>query len=142
MRPQVGFRTGRYGPAVAPQHDLSTARGRIAFAIDASGKTLQTLALQIGCTHATLSQWQRGHTDPDSIKAGLLQAFSDATGFDVRWLLTGRGPRVSRYVLTAELDRVSRALTAMERTNPQQVETVVRMVEAAAGTLLPPEPIQ
>ena len=121
--------------------DLKTATGRIAYAIEASGKTLEAIASEIGCTHATLSQWQRGKTDPNSIKAGLLQAFSECTGFDVRWLLTGRGPRVSRYVLTSELDRVSRALIAMERSRPQQVETVVRMVEAAAGnTTAEPEP--
>ena len=113
--------------------DLSTATGRIAYAIEASGKTLETLAAEIGCTHATLSQWQRGHTDPNRIKAGLALLFCDATGVDLRWLLTGRGPQVSRYMLTGELDRMQRALVVMEREAPQQVETVVRMVEAAAS---------
>lgn len=114
-------------------HDLSSAAGRIAYAIAECGKTLERLAEEMHCTHATLSQWQRGHTDPHRIKAGLLHAFSDATGFDTRWLLTGHGPRVSRYTLTSEMNRVATALKAMERKAPQQVETVVRMVEAAAA---------
>ncbi|MBK9363038.1 MAG: helix-turn-helix transcriptional regulator [Rubrivivax sp.] len=120
---------------VALDTPLDTASDRIAYAINASGKTLESIAAEMGCTHATLSQWQRGRTDPHSIKAGLLQAFSDVTGFDVRWLLTGKGPRVSRYVLTAEMDRISQAMKVMERTAPLQVETVVRMVEAAASGL-------
>jgi len=98
--------------------DLGTASGRIAFAIEQSGKTLERIADEIGCSHAAISQWQRGRTDPESIKAGLL--------------LTGKGPRVSRYLLTSELERLATALRAMESRSPQQVETVVRMVEAAA----------
>ena len=117
----------------AETHDLTTASGRIAYAIAKSGKTLERIAEEMGCTHATLSQWQRGKTDPTAIKSGLMLAFCDATGFDMRWLLTGHGPQVSRYVLTSEVARVATALLAMERRAPQQVETVVRMLEAASA---------
>lgn len=123
-----------YGmPSTKGQPDLSTASGRIAYAIAKSGKTLERIAEEMGCTHVTLSQWQRGHTDAAAIKSGLMLAFSDATGFDIRWLLTGAGPQVSRYTLTSEMARVATALKAMERQAPQQVETVVRMIEAASG---------
>lgn len=101
----MGLPFAVYRATVDRTFDLDTATDRIAYAIDASGKTLESIAAEIGCTHATLSQWQRGRTDPNSIKAGLLQAFGESTGFDVRWLLTGRGPRVSRYLLTSEMDR-------------------------------------
>lgn len=113
--------------------NLNSPAERIAWAIERSGKTLHQLAEEIGCSHATLSQWQTGETIAANIKAGLLQAFADRTGTDVRWLLSGTGPIVSRYVLRSEMQRINTALDAMERKAPQQVETVIRMVEAAAG---------
>jgi transcriptional regulator with XRE-family HTH domain len=111
---------------------MTTPAERIAFAIERSGMTLVAIAAKIGCSHAALSQWQSGKTDASHIKAGLLQAFADCTNTDVRWLLTGRGPIISRYALTSEMSRLSKALSVMERTAPSQIETIVLMVEAAA----------
>jgi transcriptional regulator with XRE-family HTH domain len=121
-----------YGHTVDEIRDLDTPALRIAFAIERSEMTLEGLAAKIGCSHAAISQWRSGKTDASHIKAGLLQAFADATNTDVRWLLTGKGPVVSRYVLTAEMSRLGSALAVMERTAPSQVETIVKMVEAAA----------
>jgi transcriptional regulator with XRE-family HTH domain len=112
--------------------DLDTPAKRIAYAIEKSEKTLEQLAEEIGCSHAALSQWQTGATNVANIKAGLLLAFSEKTGIDVRWLLTGDGPRVSRYIMRPEMQRIATALQVMERSSPLQIETVVRMVEAAA----------
>lgn len=114
--------------------DLVTPAQRIAWAIEQTGLTLEQLAEAVGCTHAALSQWRSGATDAANIKSGLLQAFADRTNTDVRWLLTGRGPVISRYSMRPELQRISSALAAMERNTPQQVETVIRMIEAAAGS--------
>jgi transcriptional regulator with XRE-family HTH domain len=130
--PQAALLAARYGPVVDQIRDLDTPADRIAFAIERSEMTLETLAAKIGCSHAALSQWRSGKTDASHIKAGLLQAFADATNTDVRWLLTGKGPVVSRYMLTAEMTRLGSALAVMERTAPSQVETIVKMVEAAA----------
>lgn len=115
--------------------DLSSPHGRIRHAIDRSGKTLEAIAAEIGCSHVALSQWQRGKTDIGAAKAGLLQRFAESTGVDVRWILTGQGPQVSRYLRTGEMDRLAQAIRVMERTAPMQIETVVRMVEAAAAQL-------
>lgn len=112
----------------------NTAAERIALAIGRSGKTLEEIAEKIGCTHTALSYWRSGKTDPDGIKVGLLQRFADETGVELRWLVKGEGPMISRYVLSSEMDRISVAIHAMERSAPQQIETVVRMVEAAAKT--------
>jgi transcriptional regulator with XRE-family HTH domain len=128
---QVGLRTALYAESM-DLPDLKTAAGRIRHAIETSGKTLEAIASEIGCTHAALSQWQTGATDAQNIKAGLLQAFAESTGTDVRWLLTGKGPQVSRYIRTGEMERLATAIKAMERWSPMQIETVVRMVEAAA----------
>lgn len=135
-RPQAGLPALPYACGVDPLNFSSPAE-RIAWAIERSGKTLHQLADEIGCSHAALSQWQNGETNAANIKAGLLQSFADKTGTDVRWLLSGTGPIVSRYVLRSEMQRISSALDAMERKAPQQVETVVRMVEAAAGVHAP-----
>lgn len=110
-----------------------TPSDRVAFAIEHSGKTLEEIAEKLGCTHATLSQWQTGMTNVANAKAGLLYKFAELTGTDVRWILTGQGPAISRYTLTSEMSRLGAALRAMERKAPQQVETIVRMVEAAAN---------
>jgi len=65
------------------------------------------------------------------MKAGLLQKFAEATGVEVKWVLTGTGPMISRYTRPADMQRIAAALQAMERTAPQRIETVIRMVEAA-----------
>jgi transcriptional regulator with XRE-family HTH domain len=129
---QAALLPTRYGRLVADIPDLDTPAERISFAIERSEMTLEALAAKIGCSHAALSQWRSGKTEASHIKAGLLQAFADATTTDVRWLLTGKGPVVSRYVLTAEMSRLGNALAVMERSAPSQVETIVKMVEAAA----------
>ena len=129
---QDGLQANSYAFAMEVIEAPSTPADRVAHAIRASGLTLEQIAEKIRCTHATLSQWQTGETNVANAKAGLLLRFAEATGTDVRWLLTGQGPAVSRYVLTSEMTRVGAALRAMEIAQPQQVETVVRMVEAAA----------
>jgi transcriptional regulator with XRE-family HTH domain len=113
--------------------DLPTPAERIAFAIHRSGKKLEALAAAIGCSHAALSQWQTGATNVQNIKAGLLQAFADQTGVDVRWILSGEGPVASRYLMSHEMERVATALSALESTSPDQIETIIRMIEAAAA---------
>lgn len=111
---------------------LETAAARIGYAIEKSGLTLEVLAEAIGCSHAALSQWRSGTTNAANIKAGLLNAFAERTATDVRWLLTGEGVAVSRYILTDELARAAVSLAAMERQSHEQVEIVVQIVEAAA----------
>lgn len=110
-----------------------TPAERVALAIQRSGKTLEQLAEALGCTHAMLSQWQTGGTNVANAKADLLYRFAEQTGTDVRWILTGRGPVISRYMLSSEMNRISTAIKAMEQREPRLVEHVVRMVEAAAG---------
>ncbi len=110
--------------------DQSSVSGRIAYAVEQSGKSLERLAAEIGCSHVAISNWQTGKTV--EIKASLLLAFADATGFEYRWLLTGQGPVLSRYQITESMDRVVDAMAKIAREEPLQVETIVRMVEAAA----------
>jgi transcriptional regulator with XRE-family HTH domain len=82
---------------------------RVAWAIERSGLKLEDLAERIGCTHATLSQWSTGKTTMAHAKAGLLLAFADATGVNLRWLLSGEGPALDRYGEVAQHPLVVRA---------------------------------
>lgn len=109
---------------------LDTLAKRIAWAVERSGKTLEQLAEEVRCSHAAISQWQTGKTK--HIQSDFLLRFADATGVELRWLLTQEGPRVSRHTLTEAMDRVAEALAVLAREEPLQVDTIVRMVEAAA----------
>jgi len=109
---------------------LGSLAERIAWAVERSGKTLERLAEEVGCSHAAISQWQTGKTK--QIQSDLLLRFADATGVELRWLLTQQGPQISRYVITEAMDRVAEALAVIAREEPLQVDTIVRMVEAAA----------
>lgn len=111
----------------------SSMAERISRAVSDSGKSLERLAEETGCTHSAISQWQRGKVQ--RIKADLLVKFADATGVEMRWLVTGQGPQRSRYLLSSNMDRVADALAKLAREQPLQVETVVRMVEAAATVI-------
>lgn len=113
-----------------PESKPETLAERIAWAVEHSGKTLERLGEESGCSHAAISQWQTGKTK--QIQSDLLLRFADATGVELRWLLTGAGPRLSRYLIGEAMDRVSEALAKLAREEPLQVDTVVRMVEAAA----------
>lgn len=137
---QGGLQTARQTAYMTSLNPLkpATPAERVAWAIERSGKTLTALAQEIGCSHAALSQWQNGHTPLETVKSGLLHAFAERTGVDVRWLLTGQGPAVSRYVMRSEVERITVALQVMESRAPQQVETIVRMVEAAAQSTQQP----
>lgn len=118
---------------------LLTGHARIAWAIAESGKTLVQIGEEIGCTHATLSQWQNGKTVVEKIQAGLLLKFAIATNTELRWLLYGEEPRrpVSQ---SSEARRLASALRVMQEQAPWKVEPIVTMVEAAAkadGTATP-----
>lgn len=124
--------------------EFLTAAERIAWAIEHSGRNLTELGQAIGCTHATLSQWQNGHTPIERVKVGLLMHFAEETRTSLRWLLYGDGPRTPDDEGDA-LRRVGTALRAMEERAPWKVEPIVSMVEAAAraerpGTTVAPDP--
>lgn len=79
------------------REEPNTTGERVAWAIERSGYKFEALAEQIGCTHATLSQWKSGKTDLGNAKMHLVHAFCEATGVNPTWLLTGDGPAISTY---------------------------------------------
>jgi transcriptional regulator with XRE-family HTH domain len=103
---------------------------RVAWAIERSGKTLGTLAAKIGCTHATLSQWQTGNTDLGNAKVRLLMAFCEETGVNASWLLTGQGPAIDHYSRAAHPLVLKAA--EMVRDHAELTDTAGRLLDALA----------
>lgn len=75
----------------------STPAERIRWAVKQSGHRLVDVAAYVGCSHATLSQWQNGVTDVHNIKVGLLVRFCEYTGASMSWILSGDGPALTTY---------------------------------------------
>lgn len=95
------------------------------------GVTMDQLAQQMGCTHATLSQWQHSHTNIENPKVGLLSAFCKVTGTSLAWILTGDGPRIDSYNGSALVSRLAGTLSVMERQDPEGLALLARMIDAA-----------
>lgn len=129
---QGGLHAARYGAVV--NTELLTTAERVRLAIAQSGSKLVPLAEAIGCTHATLSQWQTGETDLHRVKVGLLVSFCQKTGVSLDWLLFGHGemrPKTQQpeHPLVTEArhivhdlphiaDQAQRVLVAMESLPP------------------------
>lgn len=68
-------------------NDLSTIGGRIAKAIELSGKSQRQIALSIGITPQALNKWPKtGNASKEA-----LFKFCELTGINYNWLLTGHG---------------------------------------------------
>lgn len=68
-----------------------TLQQRIREAIDGSGKSQADIARAIKRTPATVTQWLDGSTK--SLKADNAAALEAATGYNARWIVTGKGPK-------------------------------------------------
>lgn len=86
------------------------------------------LAEKIGCTHATLSQWQTGTTNLSNVKVGLLLAFCEQTGTNLQWLLTGEGPAINAYGREAHPLILKAAELVVS--HPELAETAGRLLDA------------
>lgn len=96
---------------------------------------LEALADKIGCSHATLSQWQNGRTEMGNAKVRLLGAFARETGVNLEWLLTGNGPAVSSFPLR-EHPLVVKAHDVV-RDRADLAETALRLLDALTQTSPP-----
>lgn len=115
--------------------ELTTPHARVAWAIDQvklNGVTLEQLAVKIGCTHATLSQWQTGATQIENAKSGLLDAFAKETGVSLQWILHGGPVRVDRYSTSDRVADLAQKLKALEERDPEALDVVGKMINAAA----------
>lgn len=112
--------------------DLLSINDRVGWAIEHSERTLESIADEIGCSHATLSFWANGQTNMEKAKVGLVTAFCRATGVHLEWLLTGDGPRLATYRKT-EHELVRQARHIVEDA-PALADTALRVLNALETT--------
>lgn len=132
---QVRLHHGRYAREMTSLRELTTPNERVAWAIEkmkASGVGLEELALKVGCTHATLSQWQTGQTNIENAKVGLVDAFCKATGVSLEWLLHGGPVRIESYISSERVAELTQKLVAMESIDPNAFGMAAKMIDAVA----------
>ena len=132
---QVRLQAPRYAGEMTSTRELTTPRDRVAWAIEQmkmNGVGLEELAHQVGCTHATLSQWQTGQTNIENAKVGLVDAFCRATGVAMHWLLHGGAVRVDAYNSSERVAQLTQKLVTMESSDPSAFTVAAKMIEAAS----------
>jgi transcriptional regulator with XRE-family HTH domain len=81
---------------------MSSRAERIAEAIASTTLNDSEVARRIGCKSQAVAQWRSGATK--DLKSDNLFALADLTGFEARWIATGKGPK--RKAETAEEARL------------------------------------
>lgn len=71
------------------EYDLDSLGGRVGYALEKSGHTPSSAAVKINCKPQAIYQWIHGPTK--NIKNDLIFKLSDITGFEARWITTGKG---------------------------------------------------
>lgn len=132
---QLGLQTRGYPYEMKPPRDLLTSTERVAWTIQQmknKGMSLEQLAAEVGCTHATLSQWQSGATKIENAKAYLLDEFCRVCEVSTRWILHGHSAQAEIYD-SERVASLSHKLAVMEATNPYAFNVAEKMVEAASA---------
>lgn len=73
---------------------MTTKGERLKEAREAAKLTQPQLARLVGVTKASVSHWETGRTK--DIKNNTFARISDVTGYTVRWLATGEGPKTEK----------------------------------------------
>lgn len=105
---------------------------RIAYAIEQSGNSPASIARIIGCSSAAIYQWIKGTTK--DVKNDLLFDLADATGFEARWIGTGKGPQKK-----TEGERERRLLETYAQLDERGRAAVQRVAEAERAYVSDPE---
>jgi transcriptional regulator with XRE-family HTH domain len=97
---------------------------RIAHALHTSGLKPAELARRAGVSRAAVSKWQSG--DTKNIRHENLIAIADATGFTLRWLISGRGPERARS--NARSQELAELLKACEDLAEYEIPTALKIL--------------
>lgn len=104
---------------------LDSLGERVAYVLDQSGHSPSSAARIIGCERAAISQWIHGPTE--NIKNAFLFALADLTGFEARWIATGKGPK--RPLDKYSVDNIQQVVAAMEKMPPYAQDLARKLVE-------------
>lgn len=125
--------------------DLQTMNGRLKAARLAHPEYRRSktkLAKAVGVSRAVIGQWETGRTK--NLKNEHMLNVCDVLNINVRWLITGKGPRNTPRTTEQEKIR-DRWLMILEGLSPEQVEGALPLFEGMiaqqrAGLLSPPSP--
>ena len=102
---------------------------RIKHALKDSGLKQADIQRATGITRSAISQWLSG--DTITVKAEYLFLIADLTGFEARWLATGKGPQKSR-----EDQRKQRLDQVYEKLDDRGKEAVLRVAESESDYIV------
>lgn len=74
---------------------MSTLAERIKEIMEATGLTTQQLADVCECTYQAVKKWETGAST--SIGGEHLIALAEKTGYEAKWIITGKGPKHRTY---------------------------------------------
>ena len=102
---------------------MSTPSDRVTKAIKESGHSATSAAKEIGCTPEAVIQWMNGPTK--NLKGDFLFALADLTGFEARWLATGKLPE-----RTADKDTRKDKLSALyDQADQRGKDAILRVAQ-------------
>jgi len=106
---------------------VSTLSERIIEALDKSGKSIQEAANYCEVSYQAVRKWRTQETH--SLDGKSLVALSELTGYECKWLMTGKGPRRREY---AKNQPQALALQAMEKLPPEEQYKIPAFVDLLA----------
>jgi transcriptional regulator with XRE-family HTH domain len=120
-RTMEGKNTGRRKPYALGMADTIT--DRINATMGERGIKPIDLARQVGVSKQTVSDWMSGRSI--NIKPENLVSLADVLGVEIRWLVSGVGPKVPLARLPADIQRAAVALADMPEETRHAFVTVV-----------------
>ena len=102
----------------------TTLQNRLQIALDSSGKSQRKIALAIGITPQALNKWLKtGNASKENLKD-----FSDETGCDYLWLLTGEERPTNQTGFISDDEALKMARELDELLSDEQKEEVALML--------------
>lgn len=106
---------------------MSTLSERIIEAMDKSGVSISRVAEACEISYQAVKKWRTSETH--SLDGNNLVALSDLTGYECKWLMTGKGPKHREY---AKNQPQALALQAMEKLPPEEQYKIPAFVDLLA----------
>lgn len=115
------------------QPDLDTLGGRISRAREATGKTTEEAAVQLGITQETYENWEGDRDEPRANRLAMLAGFLNVSP---SWLLHGIGesPNRNSYIeVVAELEEKLARVEELHSQTGEAIETLQNAIQRLAN---------
>jgi len=108
--------------AYAKRMEADTINDRIAHRLEELGMSQAELARRCHVDRSAVNQWVKGPVK--NIRPEHLVMIADALGLEIRWLITGRGPRLARNAPTIDYDNGDLAILSA----PPEIKQIFRQI--------------